>query len=105
MTRVVRELHDPGSDMLARLLQALRAGKLCVLDISRMRGAAGLALSGIVLRHIFEGNQEQFTRARPQPLPTIAVVEEAQAVLGATTRSASGGQSAYEEWVKEGRKY
>jgi hypothetical protein len=105
MTRVVRELHDPGSDMLARLLQALRAGKLCVVDISRMRGAAGLALSGIVLRHIFERNQEQFTRARPQPLPTIAVVEEAQAVLGATTRSAGAGQSAYEEWVKEGRKY
>ena len=105
MTRVVHELHDPGSDMLARLLQALRAGKLCVIDISRMRGAAGLALSGIVLRHIFERNQEQFTRARPQPLPTIAVVEEAQAVLGAAARNAGAGQSAYEEWVKEGRKY
>jgi hypothetical protein len=105
MTRVVHELHDPGSDMLARLLQALRAGKLCVIDISRMRGAAGLALSGIVLRHIFERNQEQFTRARPQLLPTIAVVEEAQTVLGAATRNAGAGQSAYEEWVKEGRKY
>jgi hypothetical protein len=105
MTRVVHELHDPGSDMLARLLQALRAGKLCVVDISRMRGAAGLALSGIVLRHIFERNQEQFTQARPQPIPTIAVVEEAQAVLGSSARRTSAGQSAYEEWVKEGRKY
>jgi hypothetical protein len=66
-----------------------------------MRGPAGLALSGIILRHIFNHNQEQFTRADPDPIPTIAVVEEAQSVLGAY----GSGESAYEEWIKEGRKY
>jgi uncharacterized protein len=101
MTRVVDALHDPSSEMLSLLLESLRAGKLCVVDISRMRGAAGLALSGIVLRHIFGHNQEQFTRACPEPIPTIAVIEEAQSVLG----SRGSGESAYEEWVKEGRKY
>jgi uncharacterized protein len=101
MTRVVTELHDPGSEMLTLLLRALRDGKLCIVDISRMRGPAGLALSGIILRHIFSHNQEQFTHAEPDPIPTIAVVEEAQSVLG----SYGSGDSAYEEWIKEGRKY
>jgi hypothetical protein len=101
MARVVRELHDPGSELLTLLLRALRDGKLCIVDISRMRGPAGLALSGIILRHIFSYNQEQFTRAEPDPIPTIAVVEEAQSVLG----SYGSGESAYEEWIKEGRKY
>jgi hypothetical protein len=103
MTRVVRELHDPSSDMLTLLQKALRAGKLCVVDLSMMRGAAGLALSGVVLRYIFERNQREFTNAQPRPIPTIAVIEEAQSVLGGAGRGAGG--SAYEEWVKEGRKY
>lgn len=101
MFRIVRELHDPGSQMLVQLLNALRDGKLCIVDISRMRGPAGLTLSGIVLRHIFSHNQEQFTRAQPDPIPTIAVIEEAQSVMG----SYGSGESAYEEWIKEGRKY
>lgn len=101
MTRVVNALHDPSSEMLGLLLQSLREGRLCVIDISRMRGAAGLSLSGIVLRHLFSYNQEQFTKAQPKPIPTIAVIEEAQSVLG----GGQSGESAYEEWVKEGRKY
>lgn len=100
MTQVVRMLHDPSSAMLALLLKALQDGKLCVVDISQMRGSAGLALSGIVLRHIFDRNQDEFTKADPKPIPTIAVVEEAQSVLGG-----GSGDDAYEAWVKEGRKY
>ncbi|MGA8354003.1 MAG: DUF87 domain-containing protein [Solirubrobacteraceae bacterium] len=100
MTQVVQMLHDPSSSMLASLVQALQAGKVCVVDISQMRGSAGLALSGIVLRHIFDRNQEEFTKSDPQPIPTIAVVEEAQSVLGG-----GSGDDAYEAWVKEGRKY
>jgi uncharacterized protein DUF87 len=101
MVRVVQELHDPASQMLTRLLKALGDGKLCIVDISTMRGAAGLTLSGVILRHIFDYNQEQFTRAASRPVPTIAVIEEAQSVLSGT----GSGESAYEEWVKEGRKY
>lgn len=100
LTQVVRMLHDPSSAMLGLLLEALQAGKLCVVDISQMRGSAGLALSGIVLRHIFDRNQDEFTKADPKPIPTIAVVEEAQSVLGG-----GSGDDAYEAWVKEGRKY
>ena len=101
MNRVVGELHDPASQMLTRLIKALQDGKLCIVDISRMRGSAGLALSAIILRHIFNHNQNEFTRAKPNPIPTIAVIEEAQSVIGGD----GSGESAYEEWIKEGRKY
>ncbi|MGI5133183.1 ATP-binding protein [Pseudonocardia sp. CA-107938] len=102
MSRVVRELHDPSSQLLRALVQALRDGKLCVVDISQMRGPQGLRLAGIVLSHIFEHNQEQFTASRPRTIPTIAVIEEAQSVLGGGSEKEDGP---FVSWVKEGRKY
>jgi hypothetical protein len=102
MTAIVRMLHDPASQMLDMLLAALRAGKLCVVDVSLLRGTPALILSGLILQKIFDTNQEEFTKAQPQSIPTIAVVEEAQAVLG---NSGSSGEGPYITWVKEGRKY
>jgi hypothetical protein len=102
MVRVVRELHDPSSQLLRALKAALTDGKLCVVDISQMRGPQGLQLAGIILSDIFEHNQEQFTEAEPRTIPTIAVVEEAQSVLGA---SGNRDDSPFVAWVKEGRKY
>lgn len=101
LTQVVRMLHDPASHMLRMLIKALSDGKLCVVDISQMRGPQGLALSGIILNHIFEHNQTQFTAAEPRTIPTIAVVEEAQTVLG----DSSVSENPFVVWVKEGRKY
>lgn len=102
MVRVVDALHDPASQMLTALKQALADGKLCVVDISRLRGAQGMRLAGTVLDHIFEHNQEQFTRAASHTIPTIAVLEEAQSVL--SSRAASDDDP-FVSWVKEGRKY
>jgi len=102
MVYMVNLLHDPSSQVLDMLLAALRDGKLCVVDISRMRGNAGLTLSGILLRRIFEHNQAEFTKANPETIPTIAVVEEAQSVLNTVGEA---GEGPYVEWVKEGRKY
>jgi len=67
-----------------------------------MRGTPALVLSGLILRRIFDHNQEEFTKAQPETIPVIAVVEEAQAVLGST---GSSGEGPYVSWVKEGRKY
>uniref|UniRef100_UPI0035BC6F80 ATP-binding protein n=1 Tax=Mucilaginibacter sp. TaxID=1882438 RepID=UPI0035BC6F80 len=75
--------------------------KLCVVDISQMRGQNGLILSGIILQQIFEHNQNEFTKAEPNSIPTIAVIEEAQSVLG----SSGGAEGPYVAWVKEGRKF
>ncbi len=100
MTTIVRMLHDPGSWTLDMLITSLKAGKICIIDLSQLRGEPALALSGIILRKIFDHNQKEFTEANPETIPTIAVVEEAQSVLGS-----AGSSRPYVEWVKEGRKY
>jgi hypothetical protein len=101
ITTIIRLIHDPSSQMLDKLFDSLRNGKLCVVDISQMRGVNGLILSGIILQQIFEHNQTEFTKAEPNSIPTIAVIEEAQSVLG----SSGGTESPYLAWVKEGRKF
>ncbi len=101
-TTVVRMLHDPSSQMMDMLLAALRDGRLCIIDVSQMRGTPALVLSGLILQRIFDHNQQEFTKAHPETIPVIAVVEEAQAVLGST---GSSGEGPYVAWVKEGRKY
>ncbi len=102
MVRVVTALHDPSSQLLRALIRALSDGKLCVVDISQMRGPQGLALAGVILQRIFEHNQAEFTRKDSRSVPVIAVIEEAQSVLGS---SAGQGEGPFVSWVKEGRKY
>ena len=101
MTTIVNMIHDPHSQLMALLLHALKAGKLCVVDVSQMSGGQALILSGLILRYIFDHNQEHFTAANPETIPVIAVVEEAQAVLD----ERKSGTEPYITWVKEGRKY
>lgn len=101
LTTVVRMLHDRTSQTLDMLLRTLSLGKLCVFDASQIRRGQALALSGIILKAIFDHNQDEFTKAEPTTIPTIAVVEEAQAVLNERLSAAEP----YVAWVKEGRKY
>ncbi len=103
MTAVVHMLHDPSSQLMDKLLHALKDGKLCIVDVSQTRGSASLILSGLILQRIFEHNQLEFTNAQPETIPTIMVVEEAQSVLSEST--ISSGEGPYVSWVKEGRKY
>jgi hypothetical protein len=102
MVRVINTLHDPSSQLLRGLERALADGKLCVVDISQMRGAQGLALAGVILQKFFEHNQAEFTKKESRSVPVIAVVEEAQSVLGSST---GHGEGPFVAWVKEGRKY
>jgi hypothetical protein len=101
MTAIVRAIHDRSSTLMDRLMHALKLGKLCLVDVSQMRGTQALVLSGLILRRIFEHNQDEFVKARPETIPTIAVVEEAQSVLNDRSMAAEP----YIAWVKEGRKY
>lgn len=101
MTSIVRTLHDKSSQFMDMLIYALSRGKLCIVDVSRMRGTQSLILSGLILRRIFDRNQEEFTKAEPKTIPTIAVVEEAQLVLN----ERAVASEPYIAWVKEGRKY
>ncbi len=101
MVAIVQSLHDKSSQFMDMLLIALAEGKLCVVDVSQMRGSQAMMLSGLILRRIFDHNQQEFTEAEPKTIPTIAVIEEAQSVLK------EGGPSSepFIAWVKEGRKY
>ncbi len=101
MTAIIRMIHDRTSQMMDLLIHALGEGKLCIVDVSQMRGGQALILSGLILRRIFDRNQQEFTEAEPKTIPTIAVVEEAQSVLNENATSAEP----YITWVKEGRKY
>jgi uncharacterized protein len=101
MTAIVSMLHDKSSQLMDMLIHALSEGKLCVIDVSQMRGGQALVLSGLILRRIFDRNQQEFTEADPKTIPTIAVVEEAQSVLN----EGASASEPYVAWVKEGRKY
>ncbi len=100
MFGVVKLLHDPDSQLLGGAIQALRAGLIVVVDISLLSSAAGRMLSGLMLRRLFSHNQENFTGGQ-SVIPVIAVLEEAQSVLGRQLEESSP----FVEWVKEGRKY
>jgi len=102
MTFIVNMLHDKSSRMMDMLLAALRQGKLCVVDVSQLRGGPALIMTGLILQRIFDTNQDEFTKREPRTIPTIAVLEEAQAVLGQEPRLT---ETPYVTWVKEGRKY
>ena len=97
--RVVKMLHNPKSTLIDNMLQSLRGGKLVIVDISLLGAKSGEAIAGLLMRKIFSHNQEQFTD--DNVIPTVAVIEEAQSVLGGKQSETSP----FVEWVKEGRKY
>lgn len=101
MTTIVRMIHDPASRLMDMLIMALTEGKLCVVDVSQMRGGQSMILAGLILRRIFDRNQQEFIEAEPKTIPTIAVIEEAQSVLQENVAASEP----YIAWVKEGRKY
>ena len=101
--RLVRDLHDPRSALLEDLRTALGDGKVCVVDLSLMRGKAGNNLAGVVLDHFFEYNQAEFTKPGSRAIPIIAVIEEAQSVLSSDDNTGDSGP--FVAWTKEGRKY
>ena len=101
MSAIVHSLHSRSSQLMDMLLEALAQGKLCVIDMSQLRGSQAMILAGLILRYIFDHNQQQFTEADSRTIPTIAVIEEAQTVLHESSTSAEP----YIAWIKEGRKY
>jgi uncharacterized protein len=100
VNNIVNSLHDPDSSVIQGTIDALLNGSIVVLDISMVSNAVGTMLMGLLLRRLFAFNQENFTSDKPY-VSAIAVIEEAQSVLGKHLE----GTSPFVEWVKEGRKY
>ena len=97
--RVIKMLHDPNSDLIDNTMQSLSEGNLVVVDISMLSSKGGEVVAGLLMRKIFSHNQRQFTN--DNVIPVVAVIEEAQSVLGGKQSETSP----FVEWVKEGRKY
>lgn len=97
---LIQSLHHSGSTLAQGVIEHLAAGRVVVVDISLLGSAAGERLAGLLLEHIFTYNQERFTGDPEKLIPTIAVLEEAQSVLGEMN-----DQSPFVRWTKEGRKY
>lgn len=100
MYNVVNHLHDPHSELITGTLAALRDGLIVIVDISLLSSTAGHNIAGLLMRRIFNYNQENFTGGS-SPIPVNVIIEEAQSVLGKRLEEASP----FVEWVKEGRKY
>lgn len=81
MNNIVQLLHDPQSQLLIGVLQALTEGLIAVIDISMLSSTAGNTIAGLILRRIFSHNQKNFTGGQ-SPVPVVTVIEEAQSVLG-----------------------
>ena len=103
LVTIVNRLHDPDGTLQKAVKDLLSKGMIVVVDLSLVSGAIGLQISGLLLKSIFDHNQYTFTSdaGGQGMIPTIAVLEEAQSVLG---RRASD-ESPFVQWAKEGRKY
>ncbi len=101
MSKIIRQLHDPNSRLDQALQKALADGKLCIVDISMMRGKSSLIMASLLLRKFFNLNSEEFTKKDSASIPVLVVVEEAQSVLN----DKEPASEPFVEWVKEGRKY
>ena len=104
LVTIIRRLHDPEGSLQKDVIDFLSKGMIVVVDLSLVSGAIGLQLSGLLLKSIFDNNQRNFTTqdAGKKVVPTIAVLEEAQSVLG---RKSTNDETPFVEWAKEGRKY
>ena len=97
---VVNQLHDPESKLAENALACLSRGEVVVVDLSLLSPSGGEAVAGLLMRKIFSHNQESFV-GDGRALTVVAVIEEAQRVLGEKMNETSP----FVEWVKEGRKY
>lgn len=103
LVTIVNRLHDPAGTLQTQVASLLAEGMIVVVDLSLVTGPIGLQISGLLLKSIFDHNQYYFTSPEDgkRIIPTIAVLEEAQSVLGRRARE----ESPFVQWAKEGRKY
>ncbi|PSN11289.1 ATPase [filamentous cyanobacterium CCT1] len=102
LANIVSKLHEPGAVTFEAILEGLKKGMIVVFDLSQLPPSMAENITRTIMRRIFKYNQNAFTEVGKNPIPTIAVLEEAQTVLGGTKLSDT---DPIVSWVKEGRKY
>lgn len=100
LVRPVLNLHDPNSQLIRIVTEALKKEEVVILDISLLDSATALQLSSLIVHYVFNHNQTHFTDHSGNIIKATFVVEEAQSVIGKNSKDAT-----FVELAKEGRKY
>jgi len=98
----IRRLHRSGATLGKNLIEELKKNRVVIVDVSLLGGEDGLAISGMLLRRIFQHNVRHLTDAVAQTVRCLTVLEEAQTMLGERVLD---DRDVFVRWVKEGRKY
>ncbi|HNQ88795.1 MAG TPA: hypothetical protein PKM73_09295 [Verrucomicrobiota bacterium] len=98
----LRRLHQSGATLGKNLIEELKQNRVVIADVSLLGGEDGLAITGMLLRRIFQHNVRHLTDVAGQTVRCLAILEEAQTMLGERTLD---DRNVFVRWVKEGRKY
>lgn len=99
----IKRLHRSGATLGKNIIQELKENRVVIADVSLLGSEDGLAITGMLLRRIFQNNMRHLTdRKAGQTVRCLAVLEEAQTMLGDRILD---DRNVFVRWVKEGRKY
>jgi DNA helicase HerA-like ATPase len=99
----IRRLHRPGATLGKNIIEELKRNRVVIADVSLLGSEDGLAVTGMLMRRIFQNNVRHLTdRQAGQTVRCLVILEEAQTMLG--DRSLDD-RNMFVRWVKEGRKY
>lgn len=98
----IRRLHRSGATLGKNIIEQLKQNRVVIADVSLLGAEDGLAITGMLMRRIFQHNVRHLTDVAGQPLRCLTILEEAQTVLGDRTLDE---RDVFVRWVKEGRKY
>ena len=98
----IRRFHRQGAVLARDLIQELRQARVVIVDTSLLGSEDALAVSSLLLWQVFAYTRKHFTDPTPADVRCVAVLEEAQTVLGGRDLD---DRSIFVRWVKEGRKY
>jgi DNA helicase HerA-like ATPase len=98
----IRRLHRSGATLGKNIIEELKQNRVVIADVSLLGAEDGLAITGMLMRRIFQHNVRHLTDVAGHPLRCLTILEEAQTVLGDRTLDE---RDVFVRWVKEGRKY
>ena len=100
----INNIHDPKSETIKIVKNALHQGNVIIFDISRLDSQTARYISSMIVTMIFNHNKENFIKKGGDGLiKATFVLEEAHNVLD--NSSGSSAPSAFVDLAKEGRKY
>ena len=98
----IRRLHRSGATLGKNIIEELKQNRVVIADVSLLGAEDGLAITGMLMRRIFQHNVRHLTDVTGQTLRCLTILEEAQTMLGDRTLD---DRDVFVRWVKEGRKY